>query len=967
MARVHDANVRRIAQDIAALKQDMRVVKNRKPGLAYSSIEDGAIREYDKDGVLVSQSGKQPDGTHNHVVVNGPKPPKPAGLTASTQPGLIEIRWNGRFAGGAVSPLDLKHVAAYVVPSGEFLDLSDQAGVMTGELGDNIQVQVTAGAYTVYLVAWSLAGKFSDAAGPVPVLVTAPADPVEIQGALDDLNERYDGVLDTAGQLGNRLNQAEHEITEHDQRLGKNETDITEALAGDVDVERLAIGNGVIRDLVAQHIAGQTAAFQQVDVKNLFVTTGTMTEAVINRLFAEIFTAHKVTTQMMAIGAFDNLIPEPDLSESGRGWKLDDKVTLATGAGRLSGNALRLTKVGTSSTGADSIPGAISTEEGRAYRISAWARPSVDAPAGSLRIVARVRLASGANSWPSWPSNIDVVPAGEWSKISGIVEMPKDAVSVTFYLEVHSSYPSDSAVDWDNISATRASAGELVVDGSVTAEKIAANAIKAYHADFDSFFADTGFVSQLRSKGIILVDSTGAETVNLTGEGENYININDPVTGDALVTVDEQGGVSAQTLSVVGEARIDGVLVMGGDPLHEIALGGDDPGQYGPVFNHRALLATNFRNHVNTHPSTVDYTAWLEMIPFGVISRGYIQSTAGWGWNGLGGQPHYRIVMGMTANLVAGRGYTINWQAPPFEQTTSNGALTTSANIGGCFVRYSPPGGGVSANGSGYVLPGSLRYIPGGGTSFSPQGTSYVRCPEDIPAGKIMFGIEAYCYAGRSMVTASNVNANRWEIVVSDVGPSRPMNDSVPASSSQQGTEPTPPPLPPAPDPVREYQDVVPASWWQAYTGDNSQATHSTYAGKPAQGRTPYAAGNGVMRGLVGFPSQASRLSGANVKRVEVYVHADKWHASAGGTACIGTHGHGSKPGSWSSTSNDVKRQKMKRNDGRWITLPSSVHAGFKSGSLRGISLYPPGGSTSTEYYGLFFGNKTKLRITYEK
>ncbi|WP_346921859.1 hypothetical protein, partial [Glutamicibacter creatinolyticus] len=47
--------MRRIAQDIAALKQDMRVVKNRKPGLAYSSIEDGAIREYDKDGVLVSQ------------------------------------------------------------------------------------------------------------------------------------------------------------------------------------------------------------------------------------------------------------------------------------------------------------------------------------------------------------------------------------------------------------------------------------------------------------------------------------------------------------------------------------------------------------------------------------------------------------------------------------------------------------------------------------------------------------------------------------------------------------------------------------------------------------------------------------------------------------------------------------------------------------------------------------------------
>ncbi|WP_346922890.1 hypothetical protein [Glutamicibacter creatinolyticus] len=896
------------------------------------------------------------------MVVNGPKPPKPAGFSASAQPGLIELRWNGKFEGDATSPLDLKHVAGYVVASGEYLDLSDQAGVMTGELGDNIQVQVTAGAYHVYFVAWSLAGKFSEAAGPVPVLVTAPADPIEIQGALDDLNERYDGVITEAGNLGSRLNQAEHELTEHDQRLGKNETDVNEALAGDVDIDRLAIGNGVIRDLVAQHIAGKTAAFQEVDIKNLFVTTGTLTEAVINRLWADVIMSRKITAQMMAIGSFDNLIVDPDFTGDGSGWNMGDATVDPTG-GRAGVPAAKLINKSAHQS-VNSLPMRVA-HDGESYRLTVWLKSDTEIPASGVILYLRSYNINGGYTYRSITS--PVIPADTWYRLSGVVEVPPNSKGINFQVSSRNNFATGT-LWFDYVSATRASDGELVVDGSVTAEKVAANAIKAYHADFDSFFADTGFVSQLQAKGIRLVNSDGAVTVNLTGEGEKLFTFNNPLDEDeTLLAFDEEGGIAAQELNVAGNARMDGVLVAGGDPITDGHLGTEVPGQWGPVFNGRSLLGNTYMTYVEEHPVVSDSYSWLSPLPHGVIANGWntrtdnLNSNGEWEWEGRNGSTDARMMLVVTADFRDQRMYSLAYRAPAIGDV---GGGTT--NVGAALVRRSSDGGRVSA-GDGAVVPGSRIYLPGGGVYTAATAVTYLRCPEDIPAGRIMLGVEVYVYGNRKAVSSSTSDARRWELTVVDMGVKRPTNDGDEVDLRQRDNSPPPPAPTPKPPAPKQYRETVPASWWQAYTGDNSQATHSTYSGRAAQGRTPYATSNGVMRGLIGFPSQASRLSGAKVKKIEVYVYAEKWHAGAGGTAVIGTHGHGSKPGSWSSTSNDVKRQKMKRGDGQWITLPSSVHAGFKSGSLRGISFYPPGGSTSTEYYGLFSGSKTKLRITYEK
>ena len=229
MARNDDFNVRKLARDIAEVKADVRSLKNRKTGLGYSSIENGFIDEYDADGKLVSRTGRQHDDTHGNVVLAGPKPPVPSDPRVSSIPGIVEVRWNGKFANDVVSPLDFKHVAGYVVPAGEPLVLSAQSGVITSELGDNFQVQVEPGDYWVYLVTWTLAGKYSDPAGPVAITVdTGDVDLSPIQDKLDELDEKYDGFITEAGELREKLDEAEQDLADHEARMDDADGRLTE-------------------------------------------------------------------------------------------------------------------------------------------------------------------------------------------------------------------------------------------------------------------------------------------------------------------------------------------------------------------------------------------------------------------------------------------------------------------------------------------------------------------------------------------------------------------------------------------------------------------------------------------------------------------------------------------------------------------------------------------------------------------
>lgn len=463
---------------------------------------------------------------------------------------------------------------------------------------------------------------------------------------------------------------------------------------------------------------------------------------------------------------------------------------------------------------------------------------------------------------------------------------------------------------------------------------------------------------KLDTAGMRVYGSEGGEPVTeIRADGGTVYSITNPATGEVLAALDSEGGVTGQALSIAGESRLDGSVVTGSDPL----TSGHGSGDYGVTMNGRDTLGATFMKYVEEHPNVADGNAWMTVIPHGIVAHQEV-SAPDQAWNAVGGIDHARIRAVVTLNAVYGRMYQITYRTPAIKETSSVGGT-----IGGAAIVYSNPGGSISAGATtNNALRGSRYYLRGGGGFDQAMVTVYARCPEDIPEGKIMLGPELYIYSGRAAVSSDTNDTARWSVIVADLGIRRSTYTGRDIDSNKQGTTPPPVPAPDA-DPVKQYTDTVDATWWQAYTSDGTKATHSTYSGSAAQGRSPYAPGNGVMRGLVGFPSQVGRLSNATVKKIEVYVYAKHWHSSAGGTACIGVHNHGGAPDTWSSSANDVKRQKLKKPEGRWITLPSSVHAGFKSGDTKGISFLPPSSSTSSEYYGLFKGNRTKLRITYTK
>ncbi|MHA7956319.1 hypothetical protein ACX9I7_00985 [Streptomyces sp. L500] len=191
---------------------------------------------------------------------------------------------------------------------------------------------------------------------------------------------------------------------------------------------------------------------------------------------------------------------------------------------------------------------------------------------------------------------------------------------------------------------------------------------------------------------------------------------------------------------------------------------------------------------------------------------------------------------------------------------------------------------------------------------------------------------------------------------VEDVGPKLTESGGFnTGGSSSGGSTPDPKPVP------QQYTKTYTAAWTGSY---DRRADYSTFYGdKLLQGY--YSETHGTLAALAGFPAEVAKdLAGATVLRAEVYLYFDHWYSSSGGTAVIKTHGHGSRPASFSSYSAS-KSVDFGRNEGKWIDISNL----FDPARTKGIALDP--NSTADTYYGRAHGvgqaNPPQLRITYTR
>jgi hypothetical protein len=168
---------------------------------------------------------------------------------------------------------------------------------------------------------------------------------------------------------------------------------------------------------------------------------------------------------------------------------------------------------------------------------------------------------------------------------------------------------------------------------------------------------------------------------------------------------------------------------------------------------------------------------------------------------------------------------------------------------------------------------------------------------------------------------------------------------------------------------VQTYTTTWNATWSGTYDGSNA---YSSWLGNEAhQGSYDGSSGNN-RRSLIGFDSSniASTLSGATILACTVTLYAFHWYWNSGGTAVLGTHGHASRPGTFSGTTNRLQSSGWPKPGLRTVDLGTTIGNEFKAGTTAGIAI-GPGVSSDVGWYGKFNGAGMSpvpvLSITYQK
>lgn len=586
-------DIRWLAQEL----HDLKAAQKRntgKPQLAFSSIEDGAISGFDRDGVQTVEVGRQHDGTHTSVSLSGPKPPAPWFPSAKAVPGVVEVRWNGKFAGGLVSPMDFKHTAAYVVPVGSVVNLSDQAGVMTGELGDVVQVQVGAGVYDVYLAAWSLSGKVSGLAGPVSVVVPVPADADLIGDALEKLDTDLAAVqtsVDGKNSIRNETTDPTGDGVASGDRWQKWST--------------LADGGKLLASWRWDGTNWVAEAMDPTYLPLVDIGQGTFGELGGGRIRAK-----TIRTETLVVGSGVNLMPDPTLqSEAVRdlrtggasGW--DSYVTGENMALRYRGfptsMGFRLAAIDYRGTGDSNWfpcnPGDQYRLKFRYYSttgVSAKVFINFGSATGSPLDVAEAPLQAGVHT----ADFQFTVPGGVAMMAPGVYATGVASNFMTFYSDV--------------MKFVQLSDAEVIVDGAITTDKLAANSVQAANVA-------AGAVDGQVITGAVIQSPGGGAGYQLTENGytsrdaDGNVTVRLPADGS---TAQFRGDLEAKSLTASGRVSFQA-------PENEIASGAAlvlesgvtapaSPPSVGTTYQERPLPVTGITDARNTVGLTYANGLW---------------------------------------------------------------------------------------------------------------------------------------------------------------------------------------------------------------------------------------------------------------------------------------------------------------------------------------------------------------------
>lgn len=262
-----------------------------------------------------------------------------------------------------------------------------------------------------------------------------------------------------------------------------------------VQASSVEIANGAVKadQVDAQSVAGAVGTFVKANVSKLVADTATMSSAVVEKLFSEVVAAKKISVEELQVGNLTNLYPDDQLTRPGirnpaaSGNAIGYATIAGTGPGVPTGQ-----KAVTLRRTADTTPDRalyfphllpdyfIPVTPGETYRIVAKVKtPTTATQASSVQM--RVYTYTSRDATPvnaGAGGNLATMALNTWYEFGGLFTVPDGVNYINPRPTVY--YAGSTALDtalWYVTApkVVRATGGELLVDGAVTARHVTAS------------------------------------------------------------------------------------------------------------------------------------------------------------------------------------------------------------------------------------------------------------------------------------------------------------------------------------------------------------------------------------------------------------------------------------------------------------------------------------------------------------
>lgn len=297
--REEDQAIYQLADELARLKGRMDLLEDgsKASQLKYSSIEDGAIAVFDREGLERLRLGLQPDGTFTSSSRNNPDPPPvPRAPLLTAGKGTITVQSQGSILSDASWPADFSHLNIYAsINQG----LQRRVGTIAVDPGVFVLGPLPYEPVEVWFTAVNHSGRES------PASESATATPTKVVG--DDLLNETITSLNLAAEAVTRAKIAVAAIgpVQLDANAVTHDHIQAHAITGEqIQANTITALNIAARTITglqieAETILGDHIAARQIDANRLIALSITANEIAANAITAGKIAAGSITADKL--------------------------------------------------------------------------------------------------------------------------------------------------------------------------------------------------------------------------------------------------------------------------------------------------------------------------------------------------------------------------------------------------------------------------------------------------------------------------------------------------------------------------------------------------------------------------------------------------------------------------------------------------------------------------------------------